>query len=31
MGHEQLEMKNFPGAIEAYRNAIEIDAKDFRA
>ncbi len=24
-------MKNIPGAIEAYRNAVEIDPKDFRA
>jgi anaphase-promoting complex subunit 8 len=31
MGHEYLEMKNIAGAIEAYRNAIEIDPKDFRA
>ena len=31
MGHEYLEMKNIPGAIEAYRNAVEIDPKDFRA
>ena len=31
MGHEYLEMKNIAGAIEAYRNAVEIDPKDFRA
>lgn len=24
-------MKNIAGAIEAYRNAVEIDNKDFRA
>lgn len=24
-------MKNIPGAIEAYRSAVEIDPKDFRA
>lgn len=24
-------MKNIAGAIEAYRNAVEIDTKDFRA
>jgi hypothetical protein len=27
LGHEYLEMKNIAGAIEAYRNAIEIDPK----
>ena len=31
MGHEYIEMKNIPGAIEAYRSAVEIDSKDFRA
>ena len=31
MGHEYLEIKNIPGAIEAYRNAVEIDCNDFRA
>lgn len=31
MGHEYLEMKNISGAIEAYRSAVEIDQKDFRA
>ncbi|KRX02888.1 hypothetical protein PPERSA_04091 [Pseudocohnilembus persalinus] len=28
---QHLEMKNIPGAIEAYRNAVEIDPRDFRA
>jgi len=23
MGHEHLEMKNIPGAIQAYRNAVD--------
>ena len=31
MGHEYLEMKNIPGAIDAYRNSVEIDKNDFRA
>jgi len=31
MGHEYLEMKNIAGAIEAYRNALDYDPKDFRA
>lgn len=26
MGHEYVEMKNIAGAIEAYRNAVEIDS-----
>jgi len=28
-GHEYLEMKNIAGAVEAYRNAVEIDPKGF--
>jgi anaphase-promoting complex subunit 8 len=31
VGHEYLELKNTPGAIEAYRKAIDIDAGDHRA
>jgi len=31
MGHEYLEMKNIPGAIDAYKNSVEIDKTDFRA
>ena len=31
MGHEYLEMKNSTAAINSYRNAVEIDPKDFRA
>lgn len=31
MGHEYLEMKNVASAISSYRNAVEIDSKDFRA
>ena len=31
MGHEYLEMKNTNAAIESYRTAVDIDAKDFRA
>jgi len=30
-GHEYLEMKNSAAAIHSYRNAVEIDPKDFRA
>ena len=30
-GHEYLEMKNSTAAIHSYRNAVEIDPKDFRA
>jgi len=31
MGHEYLEMKNISGAIDAYKNSVEIDKTDFRA
>jgi anaphase-promoting complex subunit 8 len=31
MGHEHLEMKNIPSAIECYRTAIDINPNDFRA
>lgn len=30
IGHEYLEMKNIAGAVEAYRNAVEIDPKGFK-
>ena len=31
MGHEHLEMKNIPSAIECYRTATDINPNDFRA
>jgi anaphase-promoting complex subunit 8 len=31
MGHEHLEMKNIPYAIECYRTAVDINPNDFRA
>ena len=31
MGHEFLEMKNIPSAIESYRTAVDIDGNDYRA
>lgn len=31
MGHEFLEMKNIPSAIESYRTAVDIDTNDYRA
>jgi anaphase-promoting complex subunit 8 len=31
MGHEFLEMKNIPSAIESYRTAVDIDNNDYRA
>jgi tetratricopeptide (TPR) repeat protein len=31
MGHEYLEMKNTAAAVEAYRTAVEIDQRDYRA
>lgn len=31
MGHEFLELKNISSAIVSYRNAVDIDPKDFRA
>lgn len=31
MGHEYLEMKNIPSAIESYRTAVDIDPNDYRA
>lgn len=31
MGHEYVEMKNTPAAIEAYRNAVDICPTDYRA
>ena len=31
MGHEYVELKNSPAAIEAYRRAVEINPRDYRA
>lgn len=31
MGHEHLEMKSIPSAIESYRTAVDIDPTDYRA
>ena len=31
MGHEFVEMKNHNAAIEAYRRAVDIDPRDYRA
>jgi anaphase-promoting complex subunit 8 len=31
MGHEYLEMKSIPSAIESYRTAVDIDQTDYRA
>ncbi|KAJ1913383.1 anaphase-promoting complex component apc8 [Mycoemilia scoparia] len=31
MGHEYMEMKNTSAAIQAYRRAIEVDERDYRA
>ena len=31
LGHEYVELKNIPAAIESYRSAIDINPKDFRA
>lgn len=31
MGHEYLEMKSIPSAIESYRTAVDIDPTDYRA
>jgi anaphase-promoting complex subunit 8 len=31
MGHEYLEMKSIPAAIECYRSAVDIDPSDYRA
>jgi anaphase-promoting complex subunit 8 len=31
MGHEYVEMKNTRAAIQAYRNAVEINSRDYRA
>lgn len=31
MGHEFVEMKNIPAAIEAYRKAVDISPRDYRA
>jgi anaphase-promoting complex subunit 8 len=31
MGHEYLEMKSIPAAIESYRTAVDIDPNDYRA
>jgi anaphase-promoting complex subunit 8 len=31
MGHEFVELKNTHAAIEAYRKAIDVNAKDYRA
>lgn len=30
MGHEYLELKNTPMAIESYRTAVDIDPSDYR-
>ncbi|XP_010225258.1 PREDICTED: cell division cycle protein 23 homolog, partial [Tinamus guttatus] len=31
MGHEYMEMKNTSAAIQAYRHAIEVNKRDYRA
>jgi anaphase-promoting complex subunit 8 len=31
MGHEYVEMKNSHAAIEAYRRAVDVNRKDYRA
>jgi anaphase-promoting complex subunit 8 len=31
MGHEYVEMKNTPAAIQAYRRAVDINPRDYRA
>ena len=31
MGHEYVELKNTAAAVDAYRHAVDINAKDYRA
>ncbi len=31
LGHEYLELKNIPNAIEAYNSAVQFNKKDYRA
>ena len=31
LGHEHVELKNTPAAIAAYRTAVDVDPRDYRA
>ncbi len=31
LGHEFVELRNLPAAMESYRRAVEVDSKDYRA